>query len=160
MVTAGPPQGDFAPSGGSDPCSVGAWGHRVVLDTNIVLDLFVFEDPATEPLRAALQQGVLRWVATAPMREELVRVLTYPQIVKSLTHHQRSAAGVLEHFDVLVATHAVAPKASVTCKDVDDQKFIDLAVAHGAMLLSKDHAVLAMKKRLLTLGVTADVTWA
>ena len=51
----------------------------------------------------------------------------------------------------------VAPKATVTCRDADDQKFIDLAVAHKAMLLSKDNAVLCMSKRLLALGVIARV---
>lgn len=128
----------------------------IVLDTNIVLDLFVFEDPATEPLLKALQQGELRWIATPPMREELERVLTYPQIVKSLAYHQRSAAHVMERFDALVAMQAVVPKVSVTCKDPDDQKFIDLAVARQAMLLSKDNAVLCMQKRLLALGVQAQ----
>ena len=46
---------------------------------------------------------------------------------------------------------------SVACKDPDDQKFIDLAVLHQAMLLSKDNAVLCMKKRLLGLGVVAQI---
>ena len=50
----------------------------------------------------------------------------------------------------------VAPKASVTCNDPDDQKFIDLAVAHKALLLSKDQAVLCMAKRLLALDVRAS----
>jgi predicted nucleic acid-binding protein len=49
-----------------------------------------------------------------------------------------------------------APKAPVTCKDADDQQFIDLAVAHKTPLLSKDHAVLCMKKRLLALDVQAQ----
>ncbi len=128
----------------------------IVLDTNIVLDLWVFEDPATQPLRTALQSGALRWIATPAMRDELARVLGYPQIVKSLAHHQRTAAHVLAHFDDMAQLQAVAPKASVTCKDPDDQKFIDLAVVHRAMLLSKDHAVLCMQKRLLALGVHAQ----
>jgi predicted nucleic acid-binding protein len=50
----------------------------------------------------------------------------------------------------------VASKACVTCKDPDDQKFIDLAVVHQAQLLSKDQAVLCMRKRLLALGVIAQ----
>ncbi|MDB5944967.1 MAG: putative toxin-antitoxin system toxin component, family, partial [Ramlibacter sp.] len=37
----------------------------------------------------------------------------------------------------------------------DDQKFIDLAVAHRALLLSKDRAVLALRKRLAALQVRA-----
>jgi putative PIN family toxin of toxin-antitoxin system len=127
----------------------------VVLDTNIVLDLYVFNDPAAQPLRDALTGAKVHWLATMAMREELQRVLTYPQIVTSLSHHQTSSAKVLDQFDAQVAIAEVAPKASVTCKDPDDQKFIDLAVVHQALLLSKDHAVLCMAKRLLALGVIA-----
>jgi len=48
-----------------------------------------------------------------------------------------------------------APRASAVCKDPDDQQFIDLAVHHGAILLSKDRAVLSLRKRLLALGAHA-----
>lgn len=125
----------------------------IALDTNIVLDLFVFDEPAVQPLKDALRSGRLRWIATAAMREELARVLAYPQIVPRLAYYQRSADEVLATFDRMVHLQDVAPKASVTCKDADDQKFIDLAVAHNTPLLSKDHAVLCMAKRLLSLGV-------
>jgi putative PIN family toxin of toxin-antitoxin system len=134
--------------------------NPVVLDTNIVLDLFVFGDPATAPLREALAQRTQQWIATAAMREELARVLAYPQIVKSLAHHGIATAAVLNQFDAEVQVVDVAPKASVTCKDPDDQKFIDLAVAHGAQLLSKDNAVLCMAKRLQVLGVRTGVALA
>ncbi len=129
----------------------------IVLDTNIVLDLFVFKDPATGPLSGKLQSGELRWIATLPMRDELERVLAYPQIARRLQLQQGRAEEVLGCFDAQVQLMAVAGKASVTCKDPDDQKFIDLAVAHRAQLLSKDHAVLCMRKRLLALGVLAQV---
>ena len=131
--------------------------NRVVLDTNIVLDLFVFGDPATGPLREALSQRTEQWIATSAMREELARVLDYPQIVKSLAHHGIAPEAVLSQFDAQVQVVDAAPKTSVTCKDADDQKFIDLAVAHGAQLLSKDNAVLCMAKRLQALGVRAGV---
>ena len=127
----------------------------VVVDTNIVLDLLIFRDPATPPLQSALDLGQLQWLATAPMREELARVLTYPAIVRSMVHHTLTAEQVLAAFDVQARLVPVAPKARVTCKDPDDQKFIDLAVAYQATLLSKDKAVLCMKKRLLTWDVTA-----
>ena len=129
----------------------------LVLDTNILLDVWVFGDAAATPLILGLPQGQWRWLATPPMREELARVLAYPQIVKSLTHHQIAPQAVLDQFDAHSEIAGVAPKASVTCKDPDDQKFIDLAVAHGAVLLSKDRAVLCMAKRLLALGVHAGV---
>ncbi len=124
----------------------------LVLDTNIVLDVWVFGDAAAAPLKTGLPQRRWRWLATAPMREELARVLAYPQIVKSLIHHQITAAAVLVQFDAHVQIVEVAAKAPVTCKDPDDQKFIDLAVSHRATLLSKDHAVLSMAKRLVALG--------
>ncbi|MES2582359.1 MAG: putative toxin-antitoxin system toxin component, PIN family [Pseudomonadota bacterium] len=134
---------------GSDP-------RLVILDTNIVLDTFVFNDPAAKPLRSALEAGTLQWIATAPMRDELERVLAYPKIAKRLAFYQLQAADVLQHFDTRVHTVEIAARAPIICKDPDDQKFIDLAVAHKALVLSKDNAVLCMKKRLLALGALAQ----
>ena len=128
---------------------------QIILDTNIVLDLLVFNDAATPPLREALQTGRLQWVATAPMRDELERVLAYPQIAKRLAFYGLTPDQVLKARDAQVLTLEVPPKASVTCKDPDDQKFIDLAVAQRCLVLSKDHAVLCMAKRLLALGAAA-----
>lgn len=128
----------------------------VILDTNIVLDTFVFNDPAAKPLRQALEAGSLRWIATTPMREELARVLAYPKIAKRLDFYQLQATDVLAQFDARVEMVGVADKAPIICKDPDDQKFIDLAVAHQALVLSKDNAVLCMKKRLLALGAQAQ----
>ena len=125
----------------------------LVLDTNIALDLFVFDDPATQVLREALMGGTHGWLATAPMREELWRVLAYPQIARRVAAAQVSADHVIARFDERVTVVAEAPKAPYTCKDPDDQKFIDLAVAHTATLVSKDAAVLCMARRLARLGV-------
>jgi putative PIN family toxin of toxin-antitoxin system len=127
----------------------------LVLDTNIVLDVFVFDDEAAQPLRDQLVAGRLRWLATAAMRDELERVLAYPQIVPRLAFRGLAAADVLAAFDRHVTPVECAPKAPVTCKDPDDQKFIDLAVHERALLLSKDGAVLSMSKRLEALGVGA-----
>lgn len=125
----------------------------IVLDTNIVLDIFVFNDTAVQPLRAELEAGTRTWIATDAMRIELARVLGYPQIVPRLTFYELSANDVLTAFDRLAHIVPAAAKAAMTCKDPDDQIFIDLAVAHGARLLSKDAAVRALRKRLAVLGV-------
>lgn len=130
-----------------------------MLDTNIVLDLFVYEDRATAPLREQLADASTRWLATAAMREELARVLNYPQIAKRLSVCGLPPEAVLQAFDARVETVTVAAKAPYTCKDADDQKFIDLAVVHKAALLSKDAAVLCMAKRLATLGVQVGRQW-
>jgi putative PIN family toxin of toxin-antitoxin system len=131
---------------------------NIVLDTNIILDLWVFNDPAAQPLAQALQAARLYWLATPAMREELARVLGYPHIAARVAAGALAAGAVLQAVDW--HTHLVdAPtRAGVTCADPDDQKFIDLAVAHRAPLLSKDKAILCMKKRLLALGVQAQST--
>ncbi|HYW55646.1 MAG TPA: putative toxin-antitoxin system toxin component, PIN family [Polaromonas sp.] len=131
-------------------------GDCVVLDTNIVLDVFVFSDAAANPLRQALKARELDWVATQAMREELARVLAYPQIVARLNFYKLAADDVLAGFDQHARLRDAPAKAPVTCSDADDQMFIDLAVAHKAWLLSKDQAVLCMKKRLLALDVRAQ----
>jgi len=125
----------------------------IVLDTNIVLDLLVFDDPATRPLKDALAARRVQWIATQAMRDELARVLTYPKVVPCLARYKLNASDVLAVFDRQVQRVDAAPKATITCKDADDQKFIDLAVAHRATLLSKDRAVLCMARRLSVLGV-------
>jgi putative PIN family toxin of toxin-antitoxin system len=128
----------------------------IVIDTNVVLDLLVFNDPACATLKQALADGQHRWIATLPMREELARVLAYPKIVLRLAFYQRSADEVLAQFDRHAQIVPVAPRASVRCTDADDQCFIDLAVQHQALLLSKDGAVLSMAKRLAALGCQAS----
>jgi len=129
-----------------------------VIDTNIVLDLWLFEDPATVPLRTALQSGRISHLATSSMRDELARVLTYPHIVKRMAKAKRQAQDILNRFDEHHVAAEPAVKAPCTCKDPDDQKFIDLAVAHAVPLLSKDAAILCMKKRLFQSGVMLNPT--
>ena len=123
----------------------------VVVDTNVALDLLIFSDPRTAPLRALLAQGRLDWIATQVMRDELERVLAYPHIVSRMDFYRVDAAQVLAAFDAQARLVDIAPRVAYVCKDADDQKFIDLAAVHRAILLSKDKAVICMRKRLMTL---------
>lgn len=128
----------------------------VVLDTNIVLDLWVFDNPPSQPLRALLEQRQVQWFATAHMRAELERVLGYPHIAQRLSKAGLLPSTVLEHFDTHAQLQPDAPKAPYSCKDPDDQCFIDLAVQHQARLWSKDAQVLCMKNRLARCGVVLN----
>ena len=130
----------------------------VVVDTNVALDLLIFSDPRTAPLRALLAQGRLAWIATQPMRDELERVLAYPHIAARMDFYRVAAAQVLAAWDARARLVEIAPRVAHVCKDADDQKFIDLAAAHRAILLSKDKAVICMRKRLL--GLDAHVATA
>ena len=132
-------------------CTSGEPARPVVVDTNVALDLLIFSDPRTAPLRTLLTQGRLDWIATQVMRDELERVLAYPHIVSRMDFYRVDAAQVLAAFDAQARLVDIAPRVAYVCKDADDQKFIDLAAAHQAILLSKDKAVICMRKRLLTL---------
>ena len=129
----------------------------IVLDTNIVLDLFVYNDPLQATLNKAIRAGSLQWFATPAMRDELARVLDYPQVAKRRLANTQSADAVLAQMDSLAKFVDAAPKAPYICKDPDDQIFIDLVSQHQCLLLSKDKAVLAMRSRLSRLGASVRV---
>ena len=59
-------------------------------------------------------------------------------------------------FNRHVSKGEVAVTARLTCGDPDDQKFIDLAVAGKALLLSQDRHILSMSKRMLTHAIRAQ----
>ena len=125
----------------------------LVLDTNVVLDLLVFHDPAVTGLGRALEGASLAWLATEAMRAELERVLTYPRVATRLVRLGLTATEVLANYDRLAQPRPPAPASTVRCSDRDDQIFVDLAVAHQAVLLSKDRAVLCLSRRLALLNV-------
>jgi putative PIN family toxin of toxin-antitoxin system len=131
----------------------------LVLDTNVVLDLLVFGDAAALPLRDGLERGELRWLATTAMRDELSRVLAYPKLAARLAAAECAVESVLAEFDRHVRIVEAADRAPLACGDPDDQMFVDLAVAHGSVLISKDAEVLALRRRLAALQVRASSCW-
>lgn len=123
-----------------------SYAPRIVLDTNVCLDLLVFGDPRVEPLRAALQCGDVIGVRDDACRDEWIRVLAYPLLALDEVRRAHRLAG----YDALL--HPAAPLRSgrvvPRCADPDDQKFLQLAADAGARwLLSRDAAVLRLAKR-------------
>jgi putative PIN family toxin of toxin-antitoxin system len=120
----------------------------VVLDTNVVLDWLLFQDAACSRLSSMLLDGQLHWHATASMRSELASVLPRRQFQRWAPDCEH----ILSVFDRLTnlcpqPPCAAGPTAKLRCRDPDDQKFIDLAVAVGARwLLSKDRALLTLAR--------------
>ncbi|MEN9317161.1 MAG: hypothetical protein RIS35_3554 [Pseudomonadota bacterium] len=125
-----------------------------MLDTNVWLDLALFEDPAFDALRRSIETGELRILATPRMRDELADVLERPSVLvqASAARHRRGAGGVcveaaLAFFDRHSRIVPPAPASGLVCRDTDDQIFVDLAVAHRVRwLFSKDRAVLALAR--------------
>ncbi|RAS08030.1 PIN domain-containing protein [Cupriavidus alkaliphilus] len=148
-TTATPPLAGTAGTAGR-PAGITS-APRVVLDSNIWVDLLVFQDPHVEPIRAALEAGTIAPVIRADCREELRRVLAYPQFAR----FDVDIGAALATVDRLASLEAAPPQADCDalrlprCKDTDDQKFVELAhFAGAACLVSKDKAVLKLRSRL------------
>lgn len=125
----------------------------LVVDTNLVLDCFVFRDERARALRERLLARRGPWLATAPMRDELLRVLGYPAVAAWMGRESIKVADVMHVFAGCTTLVPPAPPVRVICRDSDDQKFVDLAADHAAYLLSRDKAVLSLSARLRPWGV-------
>lgn len=134
-------------------CNAGYEGplpRPMILDTNVVLDMLIFDDPHIPPIRELIAKGEVRWIADQAQRIELGRVLHYSQIAPRVSYYGKTAESVMAAFDAAVAYVPEAPKIRFTCTDPDDQHFLDLASQHRALLVSKDRAVLKQRKRVAT----------
>ena len=123
--------------------------NRIVIDTNVCLDLFVFRDPRWHRLLAALQDGTVEAVTRADCRTEWLIVLGYAQLKLDEAARQRSIA----EFDAVIhcltsgAQDSDAARLPV-CKDRDDQKFLELARnAQASALITKDKALLKLASK-------------
>jgi len=122
---------------------------RLVLDTNVVLDLFHWANTDAVPIMAALEDGRIECFADERTLDELQRVLTYPQLKMTpemMSERYARYSGLVQ----LVPAGEAPPLPR--CKDRDDQKFLELAARCGAnVLVSKDKALLKLRGRT-TLG--------
>lgn len=134
---------------------------RIVIDTNVCLDLFVFRDPRWSTLLAALRERTVEAVTRDDCRTEWLKVLEYPHL--PLDGQTRPRA--VSEFDALIACfpcESLRPRAEVrlpACTDPDDQKFLELARdADAHTLITKDKALLKLAKRISRAGLFSIVT--
>lgn len=119
----------------------------VVLDTNVVLSLWMFEDPSLQALRAAVEGGRLRPLSRADCLDELMRVLAYSQFKQSAERQLDILAAYRAHCALIDAEPD--PTCELPrCLDRDDQKFLEVARDSGARaLLTRDKLVLKLGRR-------------
>jgi len=129
----------------------------VIFDTNVLLDLFVFNDFRALHLKQALIEGKVQAIATPKTLEEFADVITRPlfsldETLQEQIRLQWQGLAQIRDDQSLI-------KAPWICQDPDDQVFLDLAyTARPCTLISKDNEVLrfanqAAKEHVL---ITAD----
>ena len=125
---------------------------RLVFDTNVWLDWLVFADPSVDALRAAVAEGHAEIFIDSPCEDELERALGY-DLGRHFTLHPTAQSACLAECRRLAQRIAkAAPEAEraalPSCRDRDDQKFLEAALAAEAdYLVTKDRALLDLARR-------------
>ena len=124
---------------------------RLVLDTNVVMDLVVFRDPGAGPLRQAIESGRIALLTSTECLAEFRRVLAYPEFKRDAAAQASAYAWYASRAEAI--TPDPPPPFLPRCRDADDQKFLELAWATGVVhLVTKDRALLELARRVATLG--------
>jgi predicted nucleic acid-binding protein len=121
-----------------------------VIDTNVLLDLWLFDDPRVHDLRRAIESNRLRALRSADCDAEFADVLGRAEFGLVAEGRDRILARWSGCGD---AIGTVRP-APLVCADAGDQKFLDAAFSAGARwLLTRDKALLALARRAEASGL-------
>ena len=118
----------------------------VVLDTNILLDIFVFNDERALHLKKALFSKTTHFVASQKTMEEFADVISRSHFKLD----EQAQAAILAQWQSIAQQQDDLSLAAAPwkCQDPDDQIFLDLAYHfRPATLISKDNAVLQIAHR-------------
>ena len=118
---------------------------RVVLDTNVLVSLLVFQDERFQVLRRLWTTRAIEVLSDDALRQELLRVLNYPEFIRRCCAEQ-----ALAFYDAhVLPAQAVQSTSLPLCRDNDDQKFIWLAAGgDAAILITDDKQLLRMSNKL------------
>ncbi|MFG6448646.1 putative toxin-antitoxin system toxin component, PIN family [Roseateles sp. BYS180W] len=123
----------------------------VVIDTQTLMEWLVFRDPIGLELGQALGNGQLRWLGCPAMREELLHVLGRGVAQRWNPDLAAIEAAFASHCTELAEAQT---DMRLRCRDGDDQKFIDFALAQGCFaLLTRDKDLRALAKRARARGL-------
>jgi putative PIN family toxin of toxin-antitoxin system len=140
-------------------------GLRIVLDTNVWLDWLAFDDPSVAAIKSAVAAGRAEVFIDSPCEEELERALGYDLGKKFTLHATAQAACLAECRRVARRIEEPATEAEraqlPTCRDPDDQKFMDAALAAGAhFLVTRDRRLLDLARRTARFGIVPPEEFA
>jgi len=129
----------------------------VVFDTNVLLDLFVFNDFRALHLKQDLIDGKIDALASPKTLAEFADVVARPLF--ALSAEQQEQITLQWHGLARIIPDEALTKAPWTCQDPDDQVFLDLAYSNKpCTLMSKDNEVLRFCKKAANdqVLITAD----
>ncbi len=119
---------------------------RVVLDSNIVMDMLHFADKRTQTLQAAIVSGELQCFTDSDCLAELERVTGYPAFKLDAPGRAALMARYRQFVTVCDASGEedyLLPR----CRDSDDQKFLILGARCGAaLLITRDKLLLKLAR--------------
>ena len=133
---------------------------KAVVDTNVLLALWLFRDPVVEPLHAAFAAGQLQPVRSAATDAEFAEVLARPGLFSVEPERQTR---LLENWQATASRVEAIHAAPWVCRDPLDQKFLDLAFSTQAGWLitrARDLLKLARKTRRQGLLIVTPESWA
>ena len=126
----------------------------LVLDSNVVLDWLLFEDVRVRPIVQAIETGAVHWLVNSAVRHELEVVMARGELGR-WAHRQPMLWQAWARWACEQPLPAVSLIVSrLRCTDVEDQKFLDLAVDQQAVwLVTRDRAVLKLSRKAALLGL-------
>ena len=127
---------------------------RVVLDTNVLLSLWVFADSRYAILLDLIAAGSLLPLTGEDCLAEFERVLRYPEFDLDAAAQRRILADYTGSALCVVKGEPGTPGLPLPqCRDTDDQKFLELARDGRAdTLVTSDKQLLKLARRKLLAG--------
>lgn len=137
---------------------------HLILDTNVWLDWLVFDDPSVAPIRAAVAASRAEIFIDAACEAELERALAY-DLGKRTPDAATQAACIAECRRVARPIDSALTEAERAqlprCRDRDDQKFLEAALAVRAeFLVTRDRALLKLAKRAMPFRILTPAAFA
>lgn len=132
---------------------------KLVLDTNVVIDWLVFDDPYLSTFRDAVVRREITVLTHTHALEELRRVLAYRALKLDETRQSlilgqyRERTVVFQGSEEPASGEAEVPRGFPRCRDPDDVPFLSLAWRSKAdALVSRDNEVLVLRRRAARFG--------
>lgn len=118
---------------------------KLVLDTNVVMELLHYRDPRSAALMHAIAEGRVSCFTDTRCLAELQRVFAYPQFGLEAAAQHVLYAQYLGMASTVDETPIDTPLPK--CRDTDDQKFMEVTARCGAdLLVTRDKELLRLAR--------------